>query len=47
MDHGLASEDGCKGGEVSGGNFKHDPKRAAEADHDGGQNSKAALTNST
>ena len=30
---------GRKGGEVSGGNFANDPRRAAEAGRKGGQNS--------
>ncbi len=29
---------GAKGGALSGGNFKHDPKRAATAGKRGGQN---------
>lgn len=33
----LAVTAGRKGGHESGGNFKHDPKRAAEAGRKGGQ----------
>ncbi|CCB64792.1 general stress protein [Hyphomicrobium sp. B1] len=35
--HDLAVSAGRKGGHESGGNFKHDPKRAAEAGRKGGQ----------
>ena len=33
-------EIGSKGGQASGGNFKNDPERAAEAGSKGGQNSR-------
>jgi general stress protein YciG len=36
--HELAVMAGRKGGHESGGNFKNDPKRAAEAGRKGGQN---------
>lgn len=36
--HDLAVMAGRKGGQESGGNFKNDPKRAAEAGRKGGQN---------
>lgn len=35
--HDLAVAAGRKGGHESGGNFKNDPKRAAEAGRKGGQ----------
>ncbi|WP_106476130.1 con-10 family general stress protein [Phytohalomonas tamaricis] len=36
---------GHKGGQNSGGNFKNDPERAAEAGHKGGQNSGGNFAN--
>ncbi|MET0408352.1 MAG: KGG domain-containing protein [Hyphomicrobium sp.] len=35
--HDLAVAAGRKGGQESGGNFRNDPKRAAEAGRKGGQ----------
>ena len=37
MDHDRQREIAAKGGQMSGGNFRHDPQRAAEAGHKGGQ----------